>query len=72
MHRRGPGVARVRGVSGAEGHKAVVFEKRALPGGLNTTGIAPYKLHAEDVDRARSPGCETLGVEIRTGVEVGT
>ena len=31
-----------------EGHKAIVLEKRALPGGLNTTGIAPYKLHAED------------------------
>jgi len=53
-----------------EGHTAVVFEKRATPGGLNTTGIAPYKLHAEDalheVDWVVS-----LGVEIRTGVEVG-
>jgi dihydropyrimidine dehydrogenase (NAD+) subunit PreT len=53
-----------------EGHAAVVFEKRAVPGGLNTTGIAPYKLHAEDalheVDWVVS-----LGVEIRTGVEIG-
>jgi dihydropyrimidine dehydrogenase (NAD+) subunit PreT len=53
-----------------EGHAAVLFEKRALPGGLNTTGIAPYKLHAEDalheVEWVRA-----LGVEIRTGVEVG-
>ena len=30
------------------GHHAVVFEKRAVPGGLNATGIAPYKLHAHD------------------------
>jgi dihydropyrimidine dehydrogenase (NAD+) subunit PreT len=53
-----------------EGHAAVIFEKSATPGGLNTTGIAPYKLHAEDalheVDWVVS-----LGVEIRTGIEVG-
>jgi glutamate synthase (NADPH/NADH) small chain len=52
------------------GHEAVVYEKRAFPGGLNATGIAPYKLHAdvalEEVEWVRS-----LGVEIRTGVEVG-
>jgi dihydropyrimidine dehydrogenase (NAD+) subunit PreT len=53
-----------------EGHTAVLFEKRATPGGLNTTGIAPYKLHAGDalheVDWVVS-----LGVEVRTGVEIG-
>ena len=52
------------------GHEATIFEKRAVPGGLNTTGIAPYKLHAEDalheVEWVRA-----LGVDIRTGVEVG-
>jgi dihydropyrimidine dehydrogenase (NAD+) subunit PreT len=52
------------------GHAAVVFEKRDVPGGLNTTGIAPYKLHAQDalheVDWVVS-----LGVEIRTGIEIG-
>src|SRR4051794_9763351 len=53
------------------GHKAVVFEKRALPGGLNTTGIAPYKLHAEDAIHEVEE-VTRLGVEIRTGVEVGT
>ncbi len=53
-----------------EGHEAVIFERGALPGGLNTTGVAPYKLHTEDslreVEYVRS-----LGVEVRTGVEVG-
>ena len=53
-----------------EGHAAVLFEKRALPGGLNTTGVAPYKLRADDalreVDWVRS-----LGVDIRTGIEIG-
>lgn len=52
------------------GHEAVVYEKEALPGGLNVTGIAPYKLDAEsaldEIDFLRA-----LGVEIRCGVEVG-
>jgi dihydropyrimidine dehydrogenase (NAD+) subunit PreT len=52
------------------GHSATLFEKRAFPGGLNTTGIAPYKLRADDalheVDWVVS-----LGVEIRAGVEIG-
>jgi dihydropyrimidine dehydrogenase (NAD+) subunit PreT len=52
------------------GHHAVVFEKGAFPGGLNTTGIAPYKLHAEDAI-AEVEWLQELGVEIRTGVEVG-
>ena len=52
-----------------EGFAVTIFEKRTLPGGLNTTGVAPYKMPANDalveVDFVRS-----LGVEIRTGVEV--
>ncbi len=52
------------------GHHAVVFEKRAVPGGLNATGIAPYKLHAHDaVDEVA--WVASLGVEIKTGVEIG-
>ena len=53
-----------------EGHHATVFEKRALPGGLNTAGVAPYKLHAEDALR-EVEWVRSLGVELRTGVEVG-
>jgi dihydropyrimidine dehydrogenase (NAD+) subunit PreT len=52
------------------GHHAVIFEKRALPGGLNTTGIAPYKLHADDALH-EVEWVAALGVEIRTGVEFG-
>lgn len=54
-----------------EGHHAVIFEKNKLPGGLNTTGVAPYKLHAEDALR-EVEFVQKLGVEIRTGVEVGS
>ena len=53
-----------------EGHTAVIFEKRALPGGLNTTGIAPYKLHVDDALH-EVEWVQSLGVEIRTGIELG-
>jgi glutamate synthase (NADPH/NADH) small chain len=53
-----------------EGHKAVVFEKRPLPGGLNTTGIAPYKLHVEDAIWEVA-FITKLGVEVKCGLEVG-
>lgn len=52
-----------------EGHEAVVFEKKAVAGGLNTTGIAPYKLHADDAVH-EVEFVTGLGVELRTGVEV--
>jgi dihydropyrimidine dehydrogenase (NAD+) subunit PreT len=53
-----------------QGHQATVLEKRALPGGLNATGVAPYKLHVEDALREVA-WVQSLGVEMRTGVEVG-
>lgn len=53
-----------------EGHEAVVFERKALPGGLNSTGVAPYKLHLSDslreIEYVRS-----LGVDIELGAELG-
>ena len=52
------------------GHKAVVFEARSLAGGLNTYGVAEYKLRArvslEEVEFIRA-----LGVEIRSGEPIG-
>jgi glutamate synthase (NADPH/NADH) small chain len=53
-----------------EGHEATIFEKRPLPGGLNATGVAPYKLHAEDALR-EIEWVLSLGAELKTGVEVG-
>jgi glutamate synthase (NADPH/NADH) small chain len=48
----------------------VIFEAKALPGGLNTTGIAPYKLQADDsIDEVE--WVRSLGVEIQTGIAVG-
>jgi len=53
-----------------EGHHATLFEKRALPGGLNTTGVAPYKLHADE-SLSEVEWVASLGVDIRCGVEIG-
>ncbi len=49
-----------------EGHRPVIFEKRALPGGLNSTGVAPYKLHLAD-SLAEVSYVLSLGVELRQG-----
>jgi dihydropyrimidine dehydrogenase (NAD+) subunit PreT len=52
------------------GHSVTVFEKKAIPGGLNTLGIAPYKLQAPDA-LAEIRFILSLGdVTLRTGVGV--
>src|SRR5438876_5739906 len=52
------------------GHHAVIFEKKPHAGGLNTYGIAYYKMtpeaSLEEVEMVKQ-----LGVEFRCGVEVG-
>lgn len=52
------------------GHAATIFERDAHPGGLNTYGIAQYKMTPKtsllEVEFIRG-----LGVQFRTGVEVG-
>jgi len=53
------------------GHACTIFEKRDVVGGLNTFGVAPYKMKA---DRALDEVAWLLGIggiEVRTGVEVG-
>jgi dihydropyrimidine dehydrogenase (NAD+) subunit PreT len=54
------------------GHEAVIFEKRDLAGGLNTTGVAPYKIHADAAVAEAAWVVEQVGIELRTGVLVGT
>lgn len=53
------------------GYTVTIFEGRELPGGLNTTGVAPYKLYAEDslreVEYVRAIG----NIEVLTGRWVG-
>jgi glutamate synthase (NADPH/NADH) small chain len=47
-----------------QGFKVVVYDKRPLPGGLNTYGVAEYKLRTQDSLREIAM-IETLGVEFR-------
>jgi glutamate synthase (NADPH/NADH) small chain len=53
------------------GWAAVVYERAAQPGGLNTYGIAQYKMTPETSLR-EVEFVKSLGVEIRTGVAVGS
>jgi glutamate synthase (NADPH/NADH) small chain len=66
----GPASLACAGRLATYGHQPVLYEKRALPGGLNTTGVAPYKLPSEAALR-EVEFIRALGVEIRTGVEIG-
>ncbi|QYM78130.1 NAD(P)-dependent oxidoreductase [Horticoccus luteus] len=52
------------------GHRVTIFEQKQLPGGLNTYGIAYYKM-TPDVSLAEVDLVRSLGVEIRCGVTVG-
>ena len=67
----GPASLACAGTLARLGHEAVLYERDSQAGGLNTTGVAPYKMDAktalEEVEFVRS-----LGVEIKTGVEVGS
>lgn len=66
----GPASLAAAGHLALDGHHAVIFERKSIPGGLNALGIAPYKLQADDaLDEIAF--IEALGdVEIRTGTSV--
>jgi len=53
------------------GYSVTIFESRLLPGGLNTYGVAEYKLRPPDSLREVAL-IESLGVEFRFGITVGT
>jgi dihydropyrimidine dehydrogenase (NAD+) subunit PreT len=52
-----------------QGASATIIERRELPGGLNTYGVAEYKLRAADSVREVEM-IRKLGVEFRCGVDV--
>lgn len=53
------------------GHRVTIYEARDVLGGLNTTGIAPYKLPAEDSAAEAARVLEIGGIHVKTGVAVG-
>lgn len=52
------------------GHRAVIFERSEYRGGLNTDGVAPYKMRADESLREVEYLSE-IGIEWRLGVTVG-
>ncbi len=54
-----------------QGYAVTLFEARQRPGGLNTYGVAEYKFTPGDAAREIA-FIGSLGVEIRTGITVGT
>ena len=67
----GPASLACAGYLALEGCSVTLFEKRDVSGGLNTSGVAPYKLHVDGA-LAEVAFIRSLGVEIRAGVEVGS
>jgi len=66
----GPASLAAAGQLALDGHSVTLFEKRRVPGGLNVTGVAPYKLFARDA-LAEVEFILALGdIELKTGVEV--
>jgi len=66
----GPASIAAAGWLALEGHEAGIFEKKLLPGGLNTLGIAPYKMKVEDALEEIHWVLSLGNVELFQGVEV--
>lgn len=66
----GPASLACAGHLALEGHSVTLFEKKILPGGLNTLGIAPYKLQADDALEEIEFILELGDIDLKTGVGV--
>lgn len=66
----GPASIAAAGLLALEGHKAVLFERKLVPGGLNTLGIAPYKQSADQALQEISWVFSLGDIELKSGVEV--
>ena len=67
----GPASLACAGYLALEGVTPVIYEKDHLPGGLNTTGVAPYKLQADE-SLKEVAWIVAHGVDVKTGVAVGS
>ncbi|HTK82476.1 MAG TPA: NAD(P)-dependent oxidoreductase [Bacteroidota bacterium] len=53
------------------GYDVTVYESKSVPGGLDTWGIAPYKMKFQDsLNEVKL--IESFGVKIKTGMRIGT
>ena len=53
------------------GHAVTIYDKRDVIGGLNTWGVAPYKLRAEDALAEVQYVLDIGGIDMQLGVGVG-
>lgn len=53
------------------GHAVTIYEKRGYIGGLNTTGVAPYKMRADKSVEEAEWVLGIGGIDVQTGVEIG-
>src|ERR1700730_14219859 len=68
--RRGPASLSCAAELARQGYHITIFDRRELPGGLSTYGIAAYKTRATDSLREVEM-VKSLGVEFRQKMEVG-
>ncbi len=66
----GPATIAAAGWLALEGHAAAIYERKLLPGGLNTLGIAPYKMKVEDALQEITWVLSLGNVELYQGVEI--
>ncbi len=66
----GPASIAAAGMLALEGHTCIIYERKAIPGGLNSLGIAPYKLKGPEALREFEWVLSLGRIELRTGVEV--
>jgi glutamate synthase (NADPH/NADH) small chain len=53
------------------GHRCTIFEKRSVLGGLNTTGVAPYKMRADQSLREVQWILAIGGIDVKLNTSVG-
>lgn len=66
----GPASIAAAGLLALEGHEVVLFERKSVPGGLNTLGIAPYKQSADQALQEIGWVFSLGDIELKSGVEV--
>lgn len=66
----GPASVAAAGLLALEGHQAIIFERKNVPGGLNSLGIAPYKQSANQALEEMQWVFGLGDVQLMTGVEV--
>ncbi len=52
------------------GHAVTIYDKRPVKGGLNVTGVAPYKMKVDAAEQEWEWVSRVGGIEVETGVEI--